>query len=376
MKSFKRILSKQLSSLFFKGKTIVLIGPRQVGKTTLIKGILESNTNFLFLDGDDITVRNTLSNANSKEIERIIGKHTILFIDEAQRIDNIGITAKIIHDQFKEVQLILSGSSALDLNSSITEPLTGRKLEYILYPISWEELVISQDYLTAKQQLNNRIIYGMYPDIFNNPGNEVEILKNLSNSYLYKDILALSNIKKPELLDKLVKALAYQIGNEVSYNELANLLQVSKETISSYIELLEKAMIVFKLHSYSRNLRNEIKTNKKIYFYDTGIRNAVINNFNPIDLRSDKGALWENFIIAERIKYLNYHQKYSNFYFWRTKYGREIDWIEERDGELSIVEFKWKRKPKHSFPKQFIENYLPVQKQIIDTDNYYDFIIG
>ena len=342
--NINRIISSDIKARCFKGKTIVLIGPRQTGKTTLIKSILDDFDDYLFLDGDDISTRQLLENINTQQLKRVIGKYKIVFIDEAQRINHIGLTGKIINDQFEQVQLILSGSSAFDLNNKISESLTGRKWEYTLFPISWEEFQENQGYVNSIQQLNDRLIYGMYPDVINNTGEETEVLKTLTNSYLYKDILTLSAIKKPEILEKLVLALAYQMGSEVSYNELARLLGINKETIGNYIELLEKAFVVFRLKSFSRNLRNEIKFNKKIYFYDNGIRNSIINNFNSIELRNDKGALWENFLISERIKCLHYHHIYANYYFWRTKQQQEIDWIEEQKGIISAYEFKWNNK--------------------------------
>ena len=371
--NINRILSSDIKAKCFKGKTIVLIGPRQTGKTTLIKSILDDFDDYLFLDGDDISTRQLLENINTQQLKRVIGKYKIIFIDEAQRVNHIGLTAKIINDQFEQVQLILSGSSAFDLNNKISESLTGRKWEYTLFPISWEEYLENQGYVNSLQQLDDRLVYGMYPDVINNTGEETEVLKTLTNSYLYKDILTLSTIKKPEVLEKLVQALAYQMGSEVSYNELARLLGINKETIGNYIELLEKAFVVFRLKSFSKNLRNEIKFNKKIYFYDNGIRNSIINNFNSIELRNDKGALWENFLISERIKYLHYHHIYANYYFWRTKQQQEIDWIEEQNGTISAYEFKWNNKSKTKIPKKFIEAY-DAKTKIIDRENFIDFV--
>jgi len=369
----QRILKERVKSKFFNNKTITIIGPRQSGKTTLVKTLLSDLPDVLYLDGDDISIRQLLDQVNTQDIKRIIGKNKIVFIDEAQRINNIGLTSKIINDQFKEVQLILSGSSELDLNDAINEPLTGRKWEYTLFPISWEELNETLGYVNSQSQLKSRLIFGMYPDVINNQGNEIEVLKTLTNSYLYKDILTLSNIKKPEILEKLLQALAYQVGSEVSYNELARLLGVNKDTIKSYIQLLEKAYIVFRLKPFSRNLRNEIKTNRKIFFYDNGIRNAIINAYNDIDLRPDKGALWENFLVSERIKLLHYHKMYHNYYFWRTRQQQEIDWIEEYNLQLYAYELKWKAKNKVKFPKKFIDAYEPVTK-VIDKENFLDFV--
>jgi predicted AAA+ superfamily ATPase len=368
----ERILKKTLIEQFNNGKAIVLIGPRQVGKSTLIKDILEEK-DFLFLDGDDFLVQQQLSKPNTSYLKRLIGNKKIVFIDEAQRIKNVGITSKIIIDQLKDVQLILSGSSAFELNNEINEALTGRKWEYNMYPFSFEELERTIGFSELDNQLEQRIIYGMYPDVLNYLGKEKEVLSNLINSYLYKDILMLSGIKKADILQKLTQALALQIGNEVSYNELSQLIGVNKETVSNYIDLLEKAYVVFRVNPFNRNLRNEIKTNRKIYFYDTGLRNALISNFNALELRLDMGALWENFLISERIKYLKYHKIYAKTYFWRTAQQQEIDWIEEIDGKITAYEFKWKSKKNVKFPQKFIQTYQ-AEVKVIDTDNYYDFI--
>jgi len=368
----ERILKNTLIDQFNSGKAIVLIGPRQVGKSTLIGDILRQK-DFLFLDGDDFSVQQQLSQPNKAYLLRLIGDKKIVFIDEAQRIKNIGITSKIIIDQFKDVQLILSGSSAFELNNEINEPLTGRKWEYNMYPISFEELETTIGFSDATKQLEERIIFGMYPDVLNQRGQEREVLENLINSYLYKDILILSGIKKADVLQKLTQALALQIGSEVSYNELAKLIGVNKETISNYIDLLEKAYVLFRVNPLSRNIRNEIKTNRKIYFYDTGLRNTLISNFNSLDLRQDKGALWENFLISERIKYLKYHKIYAKTYFWRTVQQQEIDWVEEIDGVITAYEFKWKLKNKVKFPQKFIEEYQ-AEFKVIDSNNYFEFI--
>ena len=368
----KRALFQKLNEKFNKGKAIVLLGPRQVGKTTLINTCLEGQ-DFLFLNGDDPEIRNLLENTGVSKLRLIIGKNTLVFIDEAQRIKDIGLIAKMIIDQFKEVQLIVSGSSALEINQSTQEPLTGRKFEYQLFPISWEEFENHVGYLEANTQLEERLIYGMYPDVFNNRSEAGEILKQLTTSYLYKDVLSITGIKKPELLDKLLKALALQIGSEVSYNELANLLQIDKTTVSKYIDLLEKAYIVFRLNSYSSNQRNEIKNNRKIYFYDNGIRNMIINNLNPLELRTDKGALWENFLISERIKLQQYNQLYTNNYFWRTVQKQEIDFVEETNGQVTAYEFKWNSKGKAKIPAVFLNQYNAIGK-IIDKENFREFV--
>lgn len=368
-----RILKQNLLEKFNKGKAILVIGPRQVGKTTLINKILE-NQKFLFLNGDDPTTRITLANVNTTQLESIIGEHTTVFIDEAQRIENIGITLKLITDQFKKVQLIVSGSSAFELNNLINEPLTGRKWEYHLYPISWQEFDNRYGYISSEQQLELRLRFGMYPDIINNMGNEQEVLNELITSYLYKDILAFEGIRKPEILEKILKALALQVGSEVSYNELSRLIGVSKNTISSYIDLLAKGYVIFKLPSFSKNLRTEIRTNQKIYFYDNGVRNVIIGNFNPLEIRADVGALWENFLISERVKKNAYAKSLATPYFWRTKQQQEIDYVEEIADTIFGYEFKWNPKAKVKIPKKFAETYN-TEVKIIDRTNFREFIL-
>ena len=368
----KRTLTSVIQKRLNKGKAIVMLGPRQVGKTTLLKQCLE-HKDYLLLDGDDFEVRALLKEAGKSKLQAIIGKHKWVMIDEAQRIPDVGLIAKMIVDQFKDVQLLISGSSALEINQSTQEPLTGRKYEYQLFPIGWEEFEDHAGYLEASAQLEERLIYGMYPDVINHRHEAREVLKQLTTSYLYQDILALTGIKKPEILEKLLKAIALQLGSEVSYNELSSLLEIDKATVSKYIDLLEKSFILFRLNSFSRNQRNEIKNNRKIYFYDNGIRNMIINNLNEINLRSDKGALWENFLIAERMKWQMYHQWYAARYFWRTVQKQEIDYIEERDGVLKAFEFKWNSKGKNRIPAAFLREY-EAEGLVIDIHNFRDFV--
>lgn len=368
----RRTLSETIERKLFKGKAIILLGPRQVGKTTLFRSLLKDHPH-LFLNGDDPAVRSLLDGVTVSTLERIIGRHTVMFIDEAQRISEIGITLKLITDQFPNVQLLVSGSSALEINQSTQEPLTGRKFEYHLYPISWEEFESHVGFTDASFQLEERLIFGMYPDVINNRSEQREVLNQLVSSYLYKDVLSFIGLRKPEMLDKLLKALALQVGSEVSYNELSNLLEIDKGTVARYIDLLEQAYIVFRLGSFSRNLRNEIKTNRKIYFYDNGIRNMVINNLNPIDLRTDKGALWENFLIAERIKIQTYHRLYANNYFWRNKQKQEVDFIEERNGKIRAFEFKWKKTGRDRIPTSFLESY-GAEGMVVDRIAFRSFL--
>lgn len=367
-----RSIQSSITAKLGKGKAIIIVGPRQVGKTTLIKTILEKQEH-LFLDADDPTTRKLLTNPNTEQLKSIIGKNNIVFIDEAQRIENIGITLKIITDQFKDVQLLVSGSSAFELTNKINEPLTGRKWEYQLFPISWKEFEDDIGFVKATQQLEMRLIYGMYPDVINHTGESFEVLKELANSYLYKDILAFSTIRKPEILEKLLQALALQIGNEVSYNELSQLLGIDKNTVSNYIDVLEKAFVIFRLKSFSRNLRNEIKTNQKIYFYDTGIRNMIIGNFTTLELRQDKGALWENFLISERMKKNSYENSLARPYFWRTVQQQEVDYVEESSGKITGYEIKWNEKAKFKIPKLFNDTYN-TETVLLNRDNFRSFL--
>jgi len=369
---YLRTVENIIQNKIGKGKAIIIVGARQVGKTTLIKGLLKKKS-YLFLDADDPSIRKLLTDPNTEQIRSILGENKIVFIDEAQRIKGIGLTLKIITDQFSAVQLFVSGSSSFDLGNQLNEPLTGRKWEYELFPISWEEFEKKEGYIKSEQQLENRLLYGMYPEVLNEKGNEREVLKNLASSYLYRDILAFSEIRKPEILDNLLLALALQVGSEVNYNELAQTIGVNKITIQKYISILEKAYIIFRLNSFSRNLRNEIKQNRKIYFYDNGIRNMILGSFNPLALRTDVGALWENFLISERKKQNTYKNTFARMYFWRTKQQQEVDYVEEKEGEIYGFEFKWKAKSKIKLPDTFVKTYN-AKTLIIDRDNFRDFV--
>lgn len=368
----KRLIQESIESVLFSRKAIIVLGPRQVGKTTLIKEILGSRE-YLFLNADDGTTRSLLAEPNSATIRRVIGKYRIVFIDEVQRLTEGGLTLKLITDEFPDVQLVVSGSSSLEIRQETNEPLTGRKWEFLLYPISWEEFENSVGFVEAEKQLEQRLLFGMYPDVINHFEKQGWVLQELTESYLYKDILAVANIRKPELLERLLQALALQVGSEVSYNELSQLLGVDKATVMTYLDLLEKAFIIFRLRSFSRNLRNEIKNNRKVYFWDNGIRNMLIANFNPLILRQDKGALWENFLIAERMKFLRYHQVIANRYFWRTIQQQEIDYLEEFNGVITAYEFKWKASGKLRAPASFTKAYH-ADTQTITRENFRDFI--
>lgn len=356
-------------------KAIILLGPRQVGKSTLLEQLSPAfKTRVLWWNGDDADIRTLLQNPTSSLLKSLIGKAGTLVIDEAQRIENIGLCIKMIVDQLKGVKVIATGSSAFELANSINEPLTGRKWEYHLYPLSFAEMADHHGLLEEKRQLNHRLVYGYYPEIVNNPGEEELRLKQLSSSYLYKDILTWERIQKPEKMEKLVQALAFQVGSEVSYNELGQLTGLDNQTTEKYIDLLEKSFIIFRLGSLSRNLRNELKKSRKFYFYDNGLRNAVINQFSPVGLRQDIGALWENFIISERVKFNAYQQINYNQYFWRTHAQQEIDYIEERNGIMKAYEIKWNVKAKSKFPQSFLNAYEGAETKIITPDNVQEFL--
>ena len=371
----ERLLKKVLLNQWDSGKVLIVIGPRQSGKTTLLTDLCERQGDFLFINGDDPEVRTLFENVGESQLRQIIGKHTTTFIDEAQRIPNIGITAKIIHDRMKDRRLIISGSSALDLSNVMNEPLTGRKWEHILHPVSWQELVDYVGYVKARSQLNSRLIFGMYPESIIKEDNAMEVIKSLAGSYLYKDLLQYEGIRKPELLEKLLVALALQVGAEVNYNELSGLLRVDRNTVEKYIDLLEKAFVVFRLRPLSRNVRNELNTGRKVYFYDNGVRNALIGDFKPIELRNDKGALWENFVVSERIKRNRYHGWYGHVYYWRTYQQQEIDLVEEIDGEFYAYEFKWNARAKIKFSKTFVDNYHPVKKMGVTPENFEELLL-
>jgi hypothetical protein len=370
-----RILKDSLTDQLFKGKAIILYGPRQVGKTTLLLSLLdELKQKKKFLNCDEPDIRKELTEASSTQLKNLIGDAEVVVIDEAQRIKNIGLTLKLIIDQIKNVQLIASGSSALELSNELNEPLTGRKTEFLLYPLSTDELISHTDSISEKRLLETRLLYGFYPDVVNNPGNERSTLNNLVNSYLYKDIFNFQDIRKPELIENLLEALALQVGSQVSYQELARLLQIDQMTVRRYIDLLEKSFIIFRLRAFNRNVRNEIKKSRKIYFYDNGVRNAIIANFKPVSLRTDQGALWENFLISERKKMLNNINNTPNKYFWRTTQQQEIDYLEDLDGTLSAYEFKWGIGKKARIPKTFLSAYPLAHTHIVDQDNYTNFI--
>ena len=359
----------------FKGKAIIITGPRQSGKTTLIKLLLEQiNEPAIVWNGDEPDIRELLSNCTSTKLKAYIGTHKLVVIDEAQRIPNIGLTLKLITDQIPNVQVIASGSSSFLLAQAINEPLTGRKYEYTLYPLTFSELSSHFGMLEEKRLLEHRLIYGAYPEIVTSQGEEKRLVKLLAESYAYKDIYTLEKIKYPVLLEKILRALALQLGNEVSFNELAQLVHADRSTVERYIQLLEQSFILFKLPAYNKNIRNEIKQSRKIYFYDLGIRNALLGNFSPLALRNDTGALWENYIVVERLKLLRYSESSAQSYFWRTTQQQEIDYIEETNNSLAAYECKWNPTKKVRFPSTFTSHYMPTKTAIITPGTYEDFL--
>jgi len=370
----KRQLSERIESKLFQGKAIVVSGARQVGKTTLLNAMLEHCTgNILYLDGDDVTIQNLMTRPNTQLLKQIIGNNNIIFLDEAQRIPEIGLTSKIIVDQFKDVQLILGGSSSFALFNEINEPLTGRKWSFNLWPVSWEEWQNHAGYVKAAQDIENRLVFGFYPDVLIHEENPALVLSELADSYLYKDVLMYEGLKKPVVLKKLLQALAYQVGSEVSLQELAQTVGADPKTVNAYIDILERVRIVFRLSPLSRNLRNEIKARNKIYFYDNGIRNAVIRQFQALPIRQDIGILWENFLISERLKQISNGVTRNN-YFWRTTQQQEVDYVEEVNGTFYGYEFKWNERKKIKFPLTFTKNYN-AQNLGIHKNNFREFVI-
>lgn len=372
----ERILSKKISALLDGRKAITIMGARQVGKSTLLQMMLGERKDVMWLNGDEPDIVEILGNMTSPRLKAMIGNNTIIVIDEAQRIPDIGLRLKLIIDQIPDVQVIATGSSSFDLSNKLNEPLTGRKREFKMYPLTFNEMVSSTNLLEETRMLPHRMVYGYYPEVVCNPGEERIILKELADSYLYKDILSMDGILKPEKLVKLLKALAYQIGSQVSYNEVGMLVGLDSKTVEKYITILEKSYIIFRLTSLARNIRNELKSSRKIFFWDLGIRNAVIGNLTQIENRQDAGALWENFVIAERMKMLAYNGSFSQTYFWRTKQKQEIDYLEEEDGKIKAFEFKWNpNKAAAKCPDSFLKAYQNPEFKVITPRNVDEFLL-
>lgn len=374
----KRQIHDDVKADLFQGKAILIFGARQVGKTTLVEHLVEPyKDNTLMLNGDDPDTRELFADITTTQLKRLIGDKTILVLDEAQRLNDIGLVIKRIVDQITTVQVIATGSSSFDLANKTSEPLTGRKYVYTLFPLSFAELAKQTSWLDEKRLLHERLVFGYYPEVVSSASTRKaeRSLQLLSDSYLYKDILALEGVKSPQLLNKLVRALALQLGSEVSFNELARLTGSNNHTIERYIDILEKAFIIFRLPSYSNNLRTELKKSKKIYFYDNGIRNAVIGNFSPLVSRNDIGGLWENFLVSERKKYLVYRQDMTTqSFFWRTKQQQEIDYLESNYQGLSAWEFKWSPMARAKFPETFLKAYPEGKTAVVTPESFEEFV--
>lgn len=335
------MLEDRLRGMLGSGKALVVMGARQVGKSTLLHALLDGRDDVVWLNGDDVDVQQMFANMTSSRLRALLGGCRVLAVDEAQRIADIGLRLKLVTDQVAGVQVVATGSSSFNLARRVNEPLTGRKREFRMFPLTFAEMVAATSLLSEKRLVPHRMVYGYYPEVVCTPGGEREVLRELADSYLYRDILSLDGIGKPDKLARLVQALAFQVGSQVSYNEVGQLVGLDPKTVERYVDMLEKSYIVFRLGSFSRNLRNELKHSRKIYFWDLGIRNAVIGNFAQVENRADAGAMWENFCVAERLKLLSYRGSFAHTWFWRTHQQQEIDYIEEEDGQLQAFEFKW-----------------------------------
>lgn len=357
-------------------RAIIIYGPRQSGKSTLLKDLSkEWGADVLWLDGDDAETRITLSQPDFRRLKNIVTGYRYVLLDEAQRFDNTGLLIKILVDRFPGIKVLATGSSAYYLSDQVKEPLTGRKWEFPLFALSFGELAAYHGFIEEKSLLEQRMLYGMYPEVVNHPEDAEGIISEIADSYLYKDVLMMENIKKPEKLEKLVKALALQVSSEVSYNELAQVCNMDKETVEKYISLLERAFVIFRLPSLGKNVRNELKKSRKVYFWDNGIRNAVIGQFGHIDLRNDKGALWENYMISERMKLLAYFRKDTRSYFWRTRQQQEIDYVEETGDTYHLYEFKWSSRKPGNFSATFTRNYKTGETRTIHRENFDEFLM-
>lgn len=373
-----RYLESDIKSRMFSGKAIIVYGPRQCGKTTMIRHITDEwADDVLWLNGDSPDVRDELDRVTVARWKMILGRKKILVLDEAQRVSNVGLALKLITDEIPEIQIIASGSSSFELADKASEPLTGRKFEYRLLPLSFSEMVAQNGLLSEKQCREQRLLYGSYPDIVTHPEDSGRLLSELVGSYLFKDIYALEGLKKTKILDNLVKALAMQIGSEVSLNELAGLTGADRKTVENYIDLLEKTYVVFSLSAYSGNLRNEIKKGRKIYFYDLGIRNAVMGNFSRIESRTDKGGMWENYLILERLKNTLNQPFQPQRFFWRTAapQSNEIDYLEKTSDALNAWEIKANPASNAKIPQSFRNAYPNAKTAILTLDNYDSFLL-
>lgn len=367
---------ENLKNLLKPGKVVVIYGARRTGKTTLLNEYLKTEPGpYLLVSGEDIIIQGYLSSQSIEKLKAFVGNNRLLVIDEAQKVQNIGINLKLIVDHIPGIRVIATGSSSFDLARSIGEPLTGRKNTLIQYPLAQLELAAMEQRHETDSRLENRLIYGSYPEIVLLQDNREreQYLKEIVSSYLYKDILELEGIRQSAKIGRLLQLIAFQIGKEVSYTELGTSLGMSKNTADHYLDLLEKAFVIRKLGGFSRNLRNEVTKNSRYYFVDNGVRNALINNFNPLELRNDPGELWENYLVMERLKRQEYLRETANNYFWRTYTKKELDLVEERDGKLHGYEIKW-GKARPGAPKEWTMGYPEATWNLINRDNYLTFV--
>lgn len=377
MKYIKRAIFEKVLQKLVANKVLVLLGSRRIGKTVFIGQIIQKlEEPYLLLNGEDITTADVLKKRSVENYKRLLGNKKILVIDEAQKIPEIGKILKLIVDEIKGIKIIVTGSSTFDLNDKLGEPLTGRKITFNMYPVAQMEFSKTENLIQTKDYLEERLIFGSYPELIHHQTKEekTEYLKEIVNSYLLKDILAFENIRNSSKLLDLLRLLAFQVGKEVSYHELGTQLSMSKNTVERYLDLLSKVFIIYKLQGFSRNLRKEITKSSKWYFYDNGIRNTLIANHNPLNLRNDTGELWENYLLSERIKYQSYTGMLVNNYFWRTYEQQEIDWIEDRGGKLYAYELKWNSNKKTKAPSAWQEAYSKTNFEVITQDNYLDWI--
>lgn len=373
----ERYIENILKNALQPNKVIVLLGPRRVGKTMLLNKIIASiNKPYLLLNGEDILTIQALERRSVIHYKRLLGENQLLIIDEAQKIPDIGKVLKLMIDNIEGLEIIVTGSSAFDIDRETGEPLTGRKKTFHLFPFSETEYDTIENYIEKPEHLRHRLIFGNYPELTHLKDNhaKTQYLQEILNSYLLKDILAFENIRNSTKILKLLQLIAFQVGSEMSYNELATQLGITRNTIEKYLDLLSKVFIIHQVGGFSRNLRKEVVKNQKWYFYDNGIRNVLIANLNPVELRNDIGQLWENYLISERIKQQHYAGKLVNNYFWRTYNQQEIDWVEEREGKLFAYEFKWNEKKKAKVPSAWENAYPDAEFKLINPSNYLEWL--
>ena len=370
-----RHLEKDLLAKLHAGKAIILLGGRQTGKTTLLRIMTENRKDTLCLTADEPDIKTLFENATSTRLKSYFGKNNIIIIDEAQQITDIGKKLKLITDSLKDIQVIATGSSAFEIKNKTNEPLTGRKWEFHLFPLSFSEMVNHHGLIEEKRMIPHRLVYGYYPEVVTHLGEEKERLKLLSDSFLYKDILMYQGLKKPEKLFHLLKILAANISSEINYNQLSKQLQLNNETVEKYIQLLEQCYIVFRLPAYATNLTKELKKGRKVYFTDNGIINSLTGNFSLIENRSDKGALWENFVISEMYKENEYKKQFGKFFFWRSHDQQEVDLVIQKNNMLETFEIKWSEKKIPRLNKTFASNYPKHSFQFINFENVEEFLL-